>query len=101
MESLDWSLLRSFLVVVEEGSLSAAAQRSGQSQPTLSRHVRALESRLGMTLFTRSAAGLDPTEAALGLIEDARAMGAAADALTRSGRYPLPASEPAGSARWR
>jgi len=37
---------------------------------------------LGVTLFIRSAHGLDPTDAALGLVEDARAMGAAAEALT-------------------
>jgi DNA-binding transcriptional LysR family regulator len=82
MNILDWTLLRSFLAVVETGSLSAAALRVAASQPTLSRHIRELESLLGATLFTRSAHGLDPTDAALGLVEDARAMGAAAEALT-------------------
>jgi DNA-binding transcriptional LysR family regulator len=82
LNSLDWTLLRSFLAVVEGGSLSAAAKRIGTTQPTLSRHVRELETVLGVILFTRSAQGLDPTEAALSLIDDARIMGAAADALT-------------------
>ncbi|MEG3164012.1 LysR family transcriptional regulator [Sphingomonas sp. PB2P19] len=81
MNSLDWALLRSFLAVVEGGSLSTAAKRIGATQPTLSRHIRELETGLGVILFTRSAQGLDPTPAALGLIEDARAMGAAAEAL--------------------
>ncbi|WP_443748183.1 LysR family transcriptional regulator [Asticcacaulis solisilvae] len=81
MNSIDWTLLRSFLAVVETGSLSAAATRIATTQPTLSRHVRELETALGVTLFTRSVRGLEPTEAALGLIEDARAMGAAAEAL--------------------
>lgn len=81
MNSLDWTLLRSFQAVVEGGSLSAAAKSIGTTQPTLSRHVRELEAALGVILFTRSARGLDPTHAALGLIEDARAMGAAAEAL--------------------
>jgi DNA-binding transcriptional LysR family regulator len=81
MHSLDWSLLRSFLAVVEGGSLSAAAKRTGATQPTLSRHVRELETVLGVILFIRSAQGLDPTDAALSLIEDARAMGGAAEAL--------------------
>lgn len=81
MNSLDWTLLRSFLAVVESGSLSAAAKRMGATQPTLSRHIRELEAELGVSLFTRSAQGLDPTEAALGLVDDARAMGAAAEAL--------------------
>jgi DNA-binding transcriptional LysR family regulator len=81
MDTLDWSLVRSFLAVVEAGSLSAAAKRIGATQPTLSRHIRELETALGVILFTRSAQGLDPTRAALGLVEDARAMGAAAEAL--------------------
>lgn len=81
MNSLNWMLLRSFLAVVENGSLSAAAKSIGATQPTLSRHIRELEAALGVSLFTRSAQGLDPTEAALGLVDDARAMGAAAEAL--------------------
>jgi len=81
MNNLDWTLLRSFLAVVEGGSLSTAARSIGATQPTLSRHIRELETALGVILFTRSAQGLDPTNAALGLVEDARAMGAAAEAL--------------------
>ncbi|MGY9047715.1 hypothetical protein P775_26910 [Puniceibacterium antarcticum] len=81
MNSLDWALLRSFLAVVEGGSLSTAARNIGSTQPTLSRHIRELETALGVILFTRSAQGLDPTHAALGLVEDARTMGAAAEAL--------------------
>ena len=81
MDTVDWALLRSFLAVIEAGSLSTAAARSATTQPTLSRHIRELEAALGATLFTRSARELDPTEAALGLIDNARAMGAAAEAL--------------------
>lgn len=81
MNSLDWTLVRSFLAVVECGSLSKAAKSISATQPTLSRHVRELETELGVSLFTRSAQGLDPTAAALGLVDDARAMGAAAEAL--------------------
>jgi DNA-binding transcriptional LysR family regulator len=81
MNTPDWALLRSFLAVAETGSLSAAATRIATTQPTLSRHIRELEAVLGVALFTRSVRGLDPTEAALGLIDDARAMGAAAEAL--------------------
>ena len=42
MKSIDWSLLRSFLAVVEPGSLSAPAARIGTTQPTLGRHVHEL-----------------------------------------------------------
>ncbi len=80
MKSIDWSLIRSFLAVVETGSLSAAAARIGTTQPTLGRHIRELEAVLGVTLFARSVRGLDPTEAALGLLDDARAMLEAAEA---------------------
>lgn len=81
MKDLNWALLRSFLAVVETGSLSAAAARIGTTQPTLSRHMRELELLLGVPLFHRSAQGLEPTDAALGLVDDARAMGEAAAAL--------------------
>jgi len=81
MERLDWTLLRTFLAVVESRSLSAAALLLKVAQPTLSRHVRELEDTLGVTLFIRTARGLEPTEAALSLINDARNMGAAAQAL--------------------
>ncbi len=81
MNDIDWSLLRSFLAVVETGSLSGAATRLAMTQPTLGRHIRELETVLGVALFTRSAKGLDPTAAALALVADARSMGAAAEAL--------------------
>lgn len=81
MKDIDWALLRSFLAVVETGSLSAAAARSATTQPTLSRHIRELERLLGVVLFTRSARGLQPTDTALRLVDDARAMGQAAQRL--------------------
>lgn len=55
---IDWSLLHSFLAIAEEGSLSAAARRTGISQPTLGRHVQTLEGRTGLTLFLRNRNGL-------------------------------------------
>ena len=79
--NIDWTLFRAFLAVVDTGSLSAAAVRIATTQPTLSRHIRELETQLGIPLFKRSVRGLDPTEAALSLIDDARAMGAAAEKL--------------------
>ena len=65
----DWSLWRSFAAVVEHGSLSAAARALGLSQPTLGRHVEALEAALDVTLFERTLAGLKPTDTALKLFE--------------------------------
>lgn len=80
----DWSLVRSFLAVLEQGSLLAAARQLKSSQPTMGRHVTELESQLGVVLFERTGRGLLPTEAALRLAESARTMQLGADALARS-----------------
>jgi DNA-binding transcriptional LysR family regulator len=69
----DWSLWRSFGAVVEHGSLSGAARALGLSQPTLGRHVEALEAALGTVLFERTLSGLKPTETALRLYEPVEA----------------------------
>ena len=81
--SPDWTLLRSFLAVAETGSLSSAARMLGQSQPTLGRHIRLLEAQLDLTLFRRVTRGLEPSDAALPLIEVAREMAQQAARLTR------------------
>src|SRR5580658_7896631 len=60
-----WDELRTFLQVVRGGSLSGAARRLGLTQPTVGRHIDALEQALGVTLFTRSPRGLTPTPAAI------------------------------------
>lgn len=65
----DWSLWRSFSAVVKHGSLSAAARELGLSQPTLGRHIEALEQALDLPLFDRTLSGLKANEAALRLYE--------------------------------
>jgi DNA-binding transcriptional LysR family regulator len=65
----DWSLWRSFSAVVKHGSLSAAARELGLSQPTLGRHIEALELVLDLSLFERTLSGLKANEAALRLYE--------------------------------
>jgi DNA-binding transcriptional LysR family regulator len=79
-----WDLYRSFLAILRDGSLSGAARSLGLTQPTLGRHVLELEHRLGMSLFTRSPAGLTPTSAALELRPYAEALEASAHALLRA-----------------
>lgn len=83
-EDRSWDLYRTFLAVVREGGLSAAARRIGVTQPTAGRHIRALEKSIGTILFTRSPHGLAATEAALALLPHAEAMAAASDALARA-----------------
>ena len=63
----NWEWYRSFLAVLDAGSLSAAARVLGLTQPTLGRHVDQLEQALALKLFTRSFDGFAPTEAALEL----------------------------------
>lgn len=92
-----WDLYRSFLGVLRFGSLSAAARELGLTQPTLGRHVDALEVSLGTSLFARSRHGLAPTPAALALLPHAEAMEAAALALVRAASGE--ADEPAGAVR--
>ena len=82
--SFDWSLVRSFLAVLERGSLLAAARHLQSTQPTVGRHVAELEAQLGVVLFDRTGRGLQATEAALRLADAARAMQGGADSLARS-----------------
>ena len=79
----DWTLMRSFLAVLDAGSLLGAARRLQQSQPTLGRHIQLLEAQLGTALFERTGRGLTPTVAAREIAEHARAMQDAAIALQR------------------
>jgi DNA-binding transcriptional LysR family regulator len=83
-ESFDWALVRSFLAVIEAGSLMGAARRIGAQQPTLSRHIAELEAQLGAPLFERTGRGVTPTAAGLAIADSARQMKAGADALSRT-----------------
>jgi DNA-binding transcriptional LysR family regulator len=85
MTEPDWSLWRSFGAVIEHGSLSGAARALGLSQPTLGRHVEALEAALGVSLFERTLSGLKPTETAIKLYEPVKqARDALAEAALRA-----------------
>lgn len=78
MDKVDWNQLRAFLETAEAGSLSAAARKLGQTQPTLSRQVAALEQSLGVTLFERVGKAMVLTSTGSELLVHARLMGAAA-----------------------
>ncbi|HXP01940.1 MAG TPA: LysR family transcriptional regulator [Luteibacter sp.] len=64
--------LRYFIAVVEEGSVTLAAERLHTSQPSLSRQIRDLEEQVGETLLTRSARGVEPTAAGQAFLVHAR-----------------------------
>lgn len=84
MQSIEWEWYRAFLGVLTEGSLSGAARALGITQPTVGRHIAALEQALNLALFTRSQAGLLPTDAARALQPHAEAMASTAAALERA-----------------
>lgn len=84
LNALDWSLVQAFLAVAETGSLSGAARRLRMSQPTIGRHIKTIEDELGADLFKRQARGMALTDLATTLLEPARAMRDAAEALSRA-----------------
>jgi DNA-binding transcriptional LysR family regulator len=89
-----WELYRSFLAVLDEGSLSGAARSLGVAQPTVGRHIVALEKSLRLALFTRSPLGLMPTEAALSLRVFAESMHSTAAALERAATQTWHSAQP-------
>ena len=82
--NFDWTLVRSFLAALDQGSLLGAARVLKSSQPTIGRHIAGLESQLGVALFERTGRGLKPLEMALKLADSARAMELSAHQLQRS-----------------
>jgi DNA-binding transcriptional LysR family regulator len=55
--------LLAFVTVAREGSFTRAAAQLGVSQSALSHTIRALETRLGLRLLTRTTRSVSPTEA--------------------------------------
>lgn len=52
--NLDWNLLRTFMVVVDEGGITPAANFLGLKQPTISAALKRLETAVGRKLINRS-----------------------------------------------
>ncbi|MEE2996186.1 MAG: LysR family transcriptional regulator [Pseudomonadota bacterium] len=69
IHDLDGNILRTFLVILEESSVSKAAIRLNVTQSAVSYSLARLRRALGDPLFVRSGQGLTPTETALSLKE--------------------------------
>lgn len=67
MRGLNPRQIEAFRAVVLTGSVSGAAGLINVTQPAVSRLIRDLQSRLGLTLFDRRGTGLVPTSEALSL----------------------------------
>lgn len=83
MSGLEWESQRVFLAVLRSGSLSGAAKLLGIAQATARRRLESLERALDVRLFTRTPAGLTPTDAARRLIQHVETMDIAAQAFNR------------------
>jgi DNA-binding transcriptional LysR family regulator len=59
------------LTVAEEGSITAAAERLGLAQPSLSQQIGTLEKHVGVRLFTRTPQGMTPTVAGRAFLAEA------------------------------
>ncbi len=67
---LDWNLLRTFMIVVQEGSVTGAARRLYLRQPTVSHALKRLETRLGKQLIERGPAVFRVTPAGEALYKE-------------------------------
>lgn len=78
MKNITWNDLELFFHVAESGGLTAAANRTGASAPTLGRRMLMLEQKAGQALFQRSQTGYSLTPAGDALLKRVRIMQAAA-----------------------
>jgi DNA-binding transcriptional LysR family regulator len=58
---MDIDLLRTFVAVCEEGSLTRAATKLFRTQPAISQQIQALEREFGQVLLERTTRGVRPT----------------------------------------
>ncbi len=77
MRGLNLDQLRTFALVIETGSFSAAAERSGVTQPAVSLQIRQLERRFGLKLVERVGRRAGPTAAGMELLAHVRTIDAA------------------------
>ncbi|MGI9284934.1 MAG: LysR family transcriptional regulator [Pseudomonadales bacterium] len=70
----DWSDIRLFLAILDHGSLVAASEHLGLTQPTVGRRLSALEKRLDTPLFVRSGRRMQLTDSGAAILDSARRM---------------------------
>ena len=67
---MEFKQLEAFAAVVEWNSFSEAARRIYLTQPTISSHIRALETELNTTLLNRTTKHIEVTEEGQYLYEE-------------------------------
>ena len=97
MNNIDWGNIRYFLAAARTHSLSAASRALDSNQPTVGRHIDALEAQLGLRLFQRHTTGLTLTDDGQRLLASAELMEEGAADLLRASQRD--ASTVAGTVR--
>jgi DNA-binding transcriptional LysR family regulator len=87
--SFDWNDLKFFLATARSGGLSSAALELDTSPSTVSRHLVALEKRLGTNLFLRLQSGYLLTDDGSALLKQVEQVEQAMLSAERSGRPSL------------
>ena len=71
---MNWDDVQVFLAIARHGTLGAAGRALKQSQPTMGRRLKALESSLGHTLFQRTSEGFVLTDEGVAVLNHAEGM---------------------------
>lgn len=82
--TLNYNHVYYFHVAATEGSVKAAAERLGVTQPTVSEQIKMLERSLGLALFARTGTGLRLTDSGREAFEHTTAMFRAGERLVRA-----------------
>jgi DNA-binding transcriptional LysR family regulator len=72
--NLDWNLLRTFMIVVDQKGLTRAADYLGVTQPTISSALKRLETTVGVSLVDRRPGNFALTESGQLLYQECNAM---------------------------
>ena len=94
---MDLRQLRYFVAIVQSGSISRASLQLNIAQPALSLHIRNMEADLGVPLLFRTPQGVQPTEAGLILLRNAKTILAQFEQAEREIRGS--STEPTGEVR--
>lgn len=84
---MDTRSLLYFIAVAEQRGIGQAAARLHITQPALTRQIHSLEEELGVTLFTRTASGMEITPAGTALLAHARTIRAELAQAKKNTRY--------------
>ena len=87
LAKIDLNLLVSLHILLEEGSVSRAADRLSITQPAMSKTLGRLRETFDDPLFVRSKRGIQPTPRALGLVAELKAILGQIDGLLDAGDF--------------